>query len=185
MREKLAAILRSIALELSCLKPGEAILAPPRRSYDRRKKNDFAAGSLSTKNSTALIIELTKCRPLTTIALDALDECNFKERHKLLDVSTEILQGSTGLIKTFVPSRDDQDLVCHLASVPNLRIEADIYQPDIVRFVLNEVDQLIEKKRHLYGEVSEALHARSTRHCLMELMECKWPYCLFFELSIE
>lgn len=51
---------------------------------------------------------------MTTIVIDALDECNSNERQYLLDSIEQILQDSFSLVKIFVSSRDDQDIVCTL-----------------------------------------------------------------------
>lgn len=132
-------------------------MAPPREAYEAREKNGFAGGPLNMKESIDLIIELTKHRTLTTIIIDALDECHSSERDNLLDALSRLLQESVGLVKIFVSSRDDQGIACHLADCLNLRIEAAKNQPDIVRFVDLEVDQLIAKKRLLDGNISEIL----------------------------
>ena len=142
---------------MSCLGAGEILLEPVPEIYKAREKDDFSAGPLSVEESTAIIIELAKHRLLTTIVIDALDECNPKERDKLLDALSKILKDSIGLVKIFVSSWDDGDIVCFLADCVNLEIEANKNQEDIVRFVNSEVDSLIRSKRLLFGKVTEAL----------------------------
>lgn len=142
---------------MSSLGPGHPIFAPARTIYERRRSNGFAAGSLSSAESVALILEMVKCRPLTTIIIDALDECDPRRRSELLEALTEILETSAGLIKILVSSRDDGDIVCHLSGCLNLTIKANNNQSDIDRFVDSEVDQMIRSKKLLLGRISPDL----------------------------
>ena len=61
------------------------------------------------------------------------------------------------MVKVFVSSRDDMDIVRHLAGCPNVQISAKSNQDDIATFVRIEVDKQIEKRRLLSGHVSDAL----------------------------
>ena len=156
-RAKPDAILRNLARQLSCLLPGEAVLEPTRELYEARRKDAFAAGPLTVEESTALIIKLTQHRGLTTIVVDALDECEPILRDELLEAFSEILRNSGGLIKILVSSREDRDLVCHLKECLNLEIKASSNQADINYFVDSEVDKLIRTKKLLFGNVPEDL----------------------------
>lgn len=100
-RAKPDAILRSLVGQLSYLLPGQAILEPIWNFYQVRKKDAFATGPLTPEESTALIIDLSQYRGLTTIIIDALDECDLFLR---------------------VSSRDDRDIYHHLADCLNLEI---------------------------------------------------------------
>jgi len=63
------------------------------------------------KDSLKLVKSLTKIYDVTTIIVNAFDKCNPKMRQSLLEVFEKILQESTNLMKIFVLSRDDQDIV--------------------------------------------------------------------------
>ena len=152
-----AAILRSLVRQMSCPQTDSVILDPAQSVYEARKRNGFAAGPLMIAESTALIIELSQSRQLTTIVIDALDECDSMLRGELFDALTEILQSSNGLIKILVSSRDERDIRCELTGCLNLEIEARKNQTDIDLFVNHEVDDLIQKKRLLYGNVPDDL----------------------------
>lgn len=156
-RAKPDAVLRSLVRQLSVRNPHEAILEPVRRVYKEREDGAFAAGTLTLEESTALIIELSQCRQLTTIIVDALDECEQSLRLELLDAFNEILQGSNGLIKILVSSRDVGDIVCQLEGCLNLEIQASKNQVDINRFVDWGVDDLIKRKQLLSGKISDDL----------------------------
>ena len=155
-RAKPAEILRSLVRQLSCLQDG-VIMAPAQRIYEDRKRNDFSAGPLTILESTALIIELSQFHHLTTIVIDALDECDPALRSELFDSLTKILRDSKGLVKILVSSRNERDISCELTGCLNLEIEARKNQADITHFVNYEVDDLIRKKRLLYGNVPDDL----------------------------
>ena len=152
-----AAIFRSLVRQMSCLPCSGEILDPVQKVYSARREDGFAAGPLTITESKALIIELTQSRPLTTIVIDALDECDPVLRDELFDALTDILQSSNGLVKILVSSRNERDIICQLSGCLNLEIEAKINQADITHFVNHEVDDLIQKKRLLSGVVPDAL----------------------------
>ena len=125
------------------------------------------SSQLSLDDSTSLIIALTEHRPLTTLVIDALDECAHDRVDDLLDALSRIVQQSSGLVKVFVSSRDDQGLVCRLIDYPNLEIEASQNQDDISAFVGHKLSRLIEQRRLLFGNVSQHLKER-IEHVLCE-----------------
>ncbi len=151
------AILRSLVRQLACSTSDETIVEPVKKLYQSRGQNGFAAGPLSLEESTTLIIKLSQNRPLTTIIIDALDECDFSSRGHLLDALSRILQDSCSLVKILVSSRADADIVCHFSDCPNLQIEASQNQKDIEHYVNIEVDSLINRKKLLYGKIPEEL----------------------------
>ena len=154
-RSKPDAILRSLVRQLALRSPQEGILEPVRKVYKAREDCAFAAGALTLEESTALLIELSRYRQLTTIVVDALDECEQFLRLDLLDAFKEILQISNGLVKILVSSRDVGDIVFQLEGCLNLEIQASKNQADIERFVNRGVDDLIKKKQLLSGRVSD------------------------------
>ena len=142
---------------MSCLRPGGALLQPVRDLYGERKEEGFAAGSLNSHECTALILEMTKDRLMTTIVIDALDECDPEKRDVLLEALSSIVTDSTGLVKLFISSRDDRDIVLHLGECPNLKIQASHNQSDITRYVNSEVSKMIHSRRWRSGKVDEKL----------------------------
>ena len=148
-RSEPQAILASLARQLSSLVPGDPLLPPSTQLYEKREKSGFASGSLSVEESTELIIDLTGYYPVTTIILDALDECKVESRHLLLDSLQDILNQSTGLVKIFASSRDDGDLVCELSAYPSLGISSDKNCGDIAVFVRTETQRLVTRRRLL------------------------------------
>ena len=151
------AILRSLVRQLACSASDGTILEPVKELYRSREQDGFAAGPLTLNESTALIIELSQDRPLTTIIVDALDECDLSSRGDLLEALSKILQDSRSLVKLLVSSRADADIVCHFSDCPNLQLEASQNQEDIDYYVKSEVEDLIKRKKLLRGNVSENL----------------------------
>ena len=150
-------ILRSLVRQLACLTSDGPILEPIRELYESRERNGFAAGPLTLEESTALIIQLSQERPLTTIVIDALDECDLSSRGDLLDALSRILQDSCSLVKILVSSRANVDIVCHFSDYLNLKIEASRNQGDIEYYINLQVHNLIDRKKLLYGKISEEL----------------------------
>ena len=125
--------------------------------YNTRIEDGLAAGPLSLNESISMLIRLTAKRHLSHIIIDALDECSRQEREHLLDAFSQIMKESTGIVKIFISSRDDIDIVRSLAGGPNVLISAKSNQDDIATFVHTEVDKQIHKRRLLAGSVSETL----------------------------
>lgn len=143
------AILASIVKQLSSLEAGSPLLDPVVKKYTERESEGFASGSLRMEESSDLITQLTDHYPLTIIIIDALDECDHRKRNDLLDELEKILRQSSQLVKIFLSSRDDQDIVCQLQHYPNLEISSDRNSDDIAAFVKEETDRLVQKKRLL------------------------------------
>ena len=143
------AIVATIARQLSSLKLGSPLLAPAVAVYKKREMEGFASGSLSIDESRLLILQLVEHYPLTTIVIDALDECDPERRTDLLETLESILQESSGLVKIFVSSRDDQDIVLRLLDYPNLELSSEMNKDDISSFVIAETDNLVKRKKLL------------------------------------
>lgn len=108
-----------------------------------------------------LILSLLESNP-ATIMIDAFDECNPARRDELRSALDEIIQGSMNIVKVFVSSRDDSDIVYWLEKSPNVFIRASDNGEDIERFVNSEVNHAISRGKLLYGRVSEDLKSQIT-----------------------
>jgi hypothetical protein len=142
-------IIASIARQLSSLQPGISLLNPIITTYLKKEAEGFASRSLSINESCSLIIQLVEYYQLTTIVIDAVDECDPEERADLLETLETILRESLHLVKIFLSSRDDQDIVCHLRDYPNLEISSGRNADDIVSFVKIKTRDLIKKRKLL------------------------------------
>ncbi|KAF8846948.1 hypothetical protein BDZ45DRAFT_565841, partial [Acephala macrosclerotiorum] len=139
-----------------------AVGEPERADPDEILRCILKQLSCSTANlpiREPLIVALLNENP-ATIVIDALDECNPKRRHELLRALDNIIQKSASLVKVFVSSRDDNDIVCRLEQSQNIFIKASDNGEDIERYVSVEVQKAVNEKRLLYGEVSETLQEK-------------------------
>ena len=118
-------------------------------AYKKREMEGFASGSLSIDESRLLILQLAEYYSLITIVIDALDECDPEKRTDFLEILKSILQESSSLVKIFVSSRDDQDIVLHLRDCLNLELSSEMNKNDISSFVSAETYNLIKRKKLL------------------------------------
>lgn len=138
------AVLASVLRQLSCVRPDAPILSPVVEKY-RSHGEGFSSNSLDLDDSRDLIIRLIEEYSMTTIIVDALDECDPSMRQSLLDAFEHILKESSGLVKIFVSSRNDQDIVCTLRDYPNMNISSDKNMVDIKAYVKAETMNFVEK----------------------------------------
>lgn len=137
------AVLASILRQLSCVQPGAPILSPVIDKY-KIQGEGFKSKGLDLDDSLGLIIRVLEDYSMTTIVVDALDECDPQMRQSLLDAFERILQDSVGLVKIFVSSRNDQDIVCTLRGYPNMSISSNKNTGDIAAFVAAETTKLVK-----------------------------------------
>ena len=125
-----------------------ALLPPVVKKY-REQGEGFNPNIIPLEESLKLLIELNEIHGMTIIIVDALDECNPETRQSLLDAFEDLMRESAGLVKIFVSSRDDQDIVCTLREYPSLNISSDKNQADIAYFVEQETNKLVDKRKLL------------------------------------
>jgi len=142
-------ILASLARQLSSLKPKKPLLKPTLNLYKQKETKGFASGSLRIEESRVLIIQLIKQYPLTTIVIDALNECNLKKRRDLFKELEKILQESSRLVKIFISSRDNYNIVLRLQRYLNLEIKSNRNSDDITVFIKDQTERLIKDKELL------------------------------------
>jgi hypothetical protein len=150
-------IMQSLVRQLSVQLPGYGIPKPVTDEYEKREKNAFSSRHLSFQECQKLIVSLLDIYPQTTIAIDALDEADRKSRKPFLEALNTIAQASKNLVKIFVSSRDDDDIILELKAVPNLYIDAADNAGDIERFILREINSCIDRRILLRGEVEDQL----------------------------
>ena len=101
------------------------------------------------------------------IVVDALDEADEAERGDLLRSLEKILQESQNVVKIFVSSRNDGDIVDALEHYSNINIEEGMNGEDIRKFAEYKVQEAIETKRLLRGRVSLSLRKEITEPLLI------------------
>ena len=152
--------MRSILKQLSISLPSLLLRSPVVRAYQEKDQKAKEDGSplepLTLQECVERILGLLESNP-ATIIIDALDECNPRTRMKLLKALDDIIQRSANLVKVFVSSRDDPDIVIRLQHSRNVYISVKDNGEDIKRFINEEIARSIEDGVLLYGKISEEL----------------------------
>jgi hypothetical protein len=125
------------------------LLEPTVKRYSDVQANGLVDIPLLIDESYELILELTQFYPLTTIVIDALDECDLENQSKLLDFLANIIQKSTNLVKVFISSRDDAHIKQRLRDCPNIEVNGRRNGDDIAKFVKVDVEKRIQDNRLL------------------------------------
>lgn len=151
-------LLRNILEQLCSLDAETPIRKPLSNAYLARKKE--ARGrkpeKLNLEETVDIILEVLETNP-ATIVIDGLDECDPIKRNDLLLALQKIITESNSIVKVFVSSRDDHDLVHHLVNSPNLYIHAADNTEDIMMFIRSRVQGAIRDGKLLCGRVSDRL----------------------------
>jgi hypothetical protein len=113
-RAKPVKIMGALLRQLASSNRDLPIKEPVAKEYEERKnkaEDDYPKlKELTVEDCTRLILELTRNNP-ATIAIDALDECEEGLRHELLKALDKIVSESGEVVKIFVSSREDVDIV--------------------------------------------------------------------------
>lgn len=164
-------VLRAILKQLLCHNPLWQEGSSTAEEYRARKIEADDDGSeisrLDIVETTARIIEIASKMPVT-ILIDALDECRSDKRHELLGALDVLLEKSSHLVKVFVSSRDDVDIVLRLQKHPNIYINIYDNKHDIDRFIRAEIQRAQSDGRLLKGVVSSELNSLITQDLAMK-----------------
>lgn len=110
-------ILSAVVKQLASTDPDEPVRLPIAEEYTKRKKAAEVDCSepqrLDVGDCTRLLLELTNSNP-AFIILDALDECHDDYLHELLGALDKVLSLSREIVKIFVSSRENVDIVSTL-----------------------------------------------------------------------
>ena len=164
-------VLRAILRQLLCYNPLWQQGSPTAKEYRLRKKeadeDGYEISRLDILETTDQIIKIASQMPVT-ILIDALDECHSDQRHGLLRALDVLLENSTHLVKVFVSSRDDVDIVLRLQKHPNIYISVGDNTGDIQRFIQSEIQKAQSDRRLLKGNISPELTKRITENLTMK-----------------
>ncbi|KAE9569561.1 hypothetical protein CGMCC3_g14333 [Colletotrichum fructicola] len=151
-RSNPTSIVASIARQLAMPQPGADILDAAVEAYRKFEDNAFASQALTLGESERLIHKLLDSYRGQTIIMiiDAIDESNRDTRQDLLDFLVSLLEAST-IMKVFVSSRDDRDIVYKLDKYENLYLSSERNSEDIELFVRLETSRLVSKGSLLRG----------------------------------
>jgi len=135
----------------------DKLLTPVLNIYKEREEVGQLSSRLTLKECQDLLVQLMAERPQTTICIDALDEVNHKLRLGLLRALKHIVERSKTLVKIFATTRMDTDILMQFEMFPRIELDPDDNVDDINRFVKEKVQEMIEQKQLLHGNVPNAL----------------------------
>ena len=153
-------ILRALLRQLT----GRDVQLPIRGSvaqdYQYRKQQADETGAqtkaLDIEETVAHILNITADDPVILV-VDALDEIDDVKRGDLFDAFDQIVQESQNVVKIFISSRNDGDIVDRFDHCLDVHIDENLNRDDITYFVQHKVDQAIKSKRLLRGRVTSLL----------------------------
>ena len=134
----------------------EALLIEYERREVESKIDGLDIPRLRMGDCIRLILNLTSSNP-ATIVIDALDEVQRECRHELVIALQRIARESESVIKIFITSRDDSNILALLSNVPRIRIQTHNIEADMALFVHHRVTCAIESCNLLNGSVSSVL----------------------------
>ena len=153
-------ILRALLRQLTGCDARLALRGTAGQEYRQRKEEAEYKGAqvlpLDIQETVAHILAITEADP-ATIILDALDEVDDLERVELFDALEQIVQESHNVVKIFISSRTDGDIVERYEQCTQIRVDHDRTLHDIYKFVEHKVSEAISSKKILRGKVSSTL----------------------------
>jgi len=122
--------------------------------YNDREKNGQESAKLSLAESQNLLIQITNIYPQTTICIDAMDEVDKDTRIVLLKCLKNVIQTSRNVVKIFVTTRMDLDILAQFEIFPKIELQPEDNVGDINEFIRTKIESSIVDGLLLYGEVS-------------------------------
>ena len=155
-------IMRSIVRQLTLTSPTqktvhEALLTEYERREAEAKIDGFHVPRLRIAECVKLILDVTGSNP-AAIVIDALDEVQEDRRHELVDALKRITRESGSVVKVFITSRDNSNVLALLLYAPKIRIHDHDNRADMELFVRQQVALAIRGCKLLNGDVSGDLH---------------------------
>ena len=112
--------------------------------WEEQKLKGCPSQQISIESCKKIFRELLKAYAKSTLIIDGLDECDFKTRQELIDVLDDVICGSESLVKIFIASRDDADLMQQYRYGRNLTIHEKYSKynaKDIEKYVLSRMTE--------------------------------------------
>lgn len=151
MRGQCRAAMQSLLRQVVAISPTQTVPRAVKAMYERIQNEGFEEREWSLEECKDTLIDVMDIYPSLTIVVDALDECDEDERMDLLVSLKEVRDKSANLVKIFISSRDDVDIISSLADTSDIRVSAAHNSVDINRFVDERVSALMDSRENLYG----------------------------------
>lgn len=154
-REILCALLRQLTSSDSATPLRGTVGEDFRQRKETADNNGAQIAPLDIEETVEHILAITK-EDSATIILDALDEVD-EERSDLFDALERIVQASDNVVKVFVSSRRDGDIVERFDQCARVRTGDHMSKHDMERFIQHKVTEAITTRKMLRGKVSPSL----------------------------
>ncbi|KAF7931270.1 hypothetical protein EAE99_003741 [Botrytis elliptica] len=148
-------VLRSILEQVSSNTANLPIRKPVVEVYTKLKKENRGLSPqerLNLHETTEVLLKILQVDPFYVV-IDALDECDPSERYSLIESLKTIIDESASVVKVFISSRRDNDIVSQFDESPCISIQPGNISNDIENYVKKEVSEAIEKKRIVKGKL--------------------------------
>ncbi|RYP89572.1 hypothetical protein DL770_004293 [Monosporascus sp. CRB-9-2] len=110
-----------------------------RRLYQKYITSAFATQSISTEDVKRELISLANTFKITTIVIDALDECHLDARSNPIEALAEIATESARPVRVLMSARPDGDLRYYMSSEASVDLTLVDTRDDISKFVTESV----------------------------------------------
>ncbi|KAF7950816.1 uncharacterized protein EAE97_002368 [Botrytis byssoidea] len=148
-------VLRSILEQVSSNTAELPIRKPVVEVYKNLKKENRGLSPqerLSLDETTEVLLKILQVDPFYVV-IDALDECDPSERYSLIESLKTIIDKSASVVKIFISSRRDNDILSQFEESPCISIQPSHISKDIENYVKKEVFEAMEKKRIVKGKL--------------------------------
>jgi len=156
-RGQCVSVMQSLLRQVTALSPTRTISQPVKARHDKIQDEGFGDREWTEDECVETLIEVMDIYPSLTILIDALDECDSDERMSVLQCLKRVREESANLVKIFITSRDDIDIMASLADASDIRVSATYNSDDISRFVDEKVDAMMDSRARVYGPGSQEL----------------------------
>ncbi|KAF8431987.1 hypothetical protein BGX38DRAFT_1263352 [Terfezia claveryi] len=114
-------------------------------------------GKIMSDPDQDLLVQIINIYPQTTICIDAMDEVDHDTPINLLKSLKNVIKASKNVVKIFVTTRIDIDILMQFEIFPRLELRPDDNVGDINHFVRTQVESIIDDGLLLHGKVSNEL----------------------------
>ncbi|KAF8416385.1 hypothetical protein EV426DRAFT_541365 [Tirmania nivea] len=146
--------------------------------YKKREEKGQTSAQLSLVEARDLLVQITDVYPQITICIDAMDEVDNDIRIHLLKCLNHVIQTSKNIVKIFVTTRMDVDILNQFENFPRIELQPDDNVSDINKFVLTKVQSSIKDRLLLHGDVSNEVK-KEIYNILCQRCKGKYVTCLY------
>ena len=150
-------ILACLVRQLACTSSNQSVLEPVVVQYQDALKGftDFEDQAWTVEESREVLLKLLPYYQALTIVIDALDEVNPADRSQILDALDDLVASSATLVKVFISSRENYDIVLRLQNTPNVYIHMDENSQDIERFIKERLSRAKLLRGNMKSELND------------------------------